>query len=74
MVQVLKVCPVHCATLHSSLVCLQKALLPKGYPDTVSDDYLAYQAWDSVQAFASSIMNNLATQAVFRGRCVVWRV
>lgn len=29
--------------------------LPKGYPQSVSDDYLEYQLWDTLQAFASSI-------------------
>ncbi|OTF72601.1 hypothetical protein BLA29_003798, partial [Euroglyphus maynei] len=46
---------------------LKKAFLPNGYPRSVSNDYLEYQCWDSVQAFCSSIMNNLATQAVFKG-------
>ncbi|XP_054168037.1 RUS family member 1-like [Oppia nitens] len=41
--------------------------LPAGYPDSVSNDYLEYQFWDSVQAFASSIMNNLGTHAVLKG-------
>lgn len=41
--------------------------MPKGYPNSVSDDYFEYQCWDSAQAFSSSIMNNLATQAIFRG-------
>ena len=35
-----------------------------GYPDSVSDDYLSYQIWDTIQAFASSISGSLATQAV----------
>ncbi|KAH9517241.1 hypothetical protein DERF_007922 [Dermatophagoides farinae] len=46
---------------------LKKAFLPNGYPRSVSNDYLEYQFWDSVQAFCSSIMNNLATQAIFKG-------
>ncbi|KAK3798382.1 hypothetical protein RRG08_063392 [Elysia crispata] len=41
--------------------------LPQGYPDTVSDDYLAYQIWDTVQAFASSITGTLASHAVLKG-------
>uniref|UniRef100_UPI00398E4E4A RUS family member 1-like n=1 Tax=Pristiophorus japonicus TaxID=55135 RepID=UPI00398E4E4A len=41
--------------------------LPQGYPDSVSDDYLTYQIWDTVQAFASSITGTLATQAVLKG-------
>ncbi|KAJ6653360.1 hypothetical protein lerEdw1_009261, partial [Lerista edwardsae] len=41
--------------------------LPQGYPDSVSPDYLAYQIWDTVQAFASSITGTLATHAVLKG-------
>ena len=43
---------------------LRNVFLPEGYPDSVSDDYLSYQMWDTVQAFASSISGSLATQAV----------
>ncbi|XP_020669194.3 RUS family member 1 isoform X1 [Pogona vitticeps] len=41
--------------------------LPQGYPESVSPDYLAYQIWDTVQAFASSITGTLATRAVLKG-------
>ncbi|XP_078393254.1 RUS family member 1 isoform X2 [Cetorhinus maximus] len=41
--------------------------LPQGYPDSVSGDYLSYQIWDTVQAFASSITGTLATQAILKG-------
>ncbi|CAG2101864.1 unnamed protein product [Medioppia subpectinata] len=41
--------------------------LPAGFPDSVSIDYIEYQIWDSIQAFASSIMNNLGTHAVLKG-------
>ncbi|XP_012944155.1 RUS family member 1 [Aplysia californica] len=41
--------------------------LPQGYPDSVSDDYLTYQIWDTVQAFASSITGTLAAYAVLKG-------
>ncbi|CAH1801676.1 unnamed protein product [Owenia fusiformis] len=41
--------------------------LPQGYPDTVSEDYLEYQLWDTMQAFASSITGTLATKAVLEG-------
>ena len=41
--------------------------LPEGYPDSVSSDYLEYQAWDTVQAFSSSISGSLATAAVLGG-------
>lgn len=33
----------------------QQIFLPKGYPDSVSDDYASYQIWDTVQAFCSTI-------------------
>nr|XP_040046446.1 RUS1 family protein C16orf58 homolog [Gasterosteus aculeatus aculeatus] len=41
--------------------------LPQGYPESVSDDYLQYQFWDTVQAFSSSLSGTLATQASLRG-------
>lgn len=43
------------------------AFLPAGYPHTVTDDYLAYQTYDSLQAFASSITSLLANRAVLEG-------
>ncbi|KHJ95807.1 hypothetical protein OESDEN_04241 [Oesophagostomum dentatum] len=41
--------------------------LPQGYPYSVSEDYLAYQMWDTLQAFASSLSSALATEAVLKG-------
>lgn len=32
--------------------------LPQGYPDSVSEDYINYQFWDTVQAFCSTINGN----------------
>jgi len=46
---------------------LKDVFLPEGFPASVSDDYLQYQFWDTVQAFASSISGSLATQAVLQG-------
>ena len=46
---------------------IRHVLLPEGYPDSVSGDYLEYQFWDTVQAFASSISGSLATAAVLEG-------
>lgn len=43
------------------------AFLPAGYPQTVTDDYLAYQTYDSLQAFSSSIASLLANRAVLEG-------
>ena len=45
----------------------RRVFLPSGYPDSVSSDYVAYQIWDTVQAFASAISGSLATQAVLKG-------
>lgn len=33
----------------------QQIFLPKGYPDSVSEDYATYQLWDTIQAFCSTI-------------------
>ena len=41
---------------------LRQVFLPEGYPTSVSSDYLSYQVWDTVQAFASSISGSLATK------------
>ncbi|KAK5974258.1 UPF0420 protein C16orf58 [Trichostrongylus colubriformis] len=41
--------------------------LPQGYPYSVSVDYLQYQIWDTLQAFASSMTGALATEAVLKG-------
>jgi len=43
------------------------AFLPAGYPHSVRDDYLAYQTYDSLQAFSSSIASLLANRAVLEG-------
>ncbi|TNN70062.1 RUS1 family protein C16orf58 [Liparis tanakae] len=45
----------------------KSVFLPQGYPESVSGDYLQYQFWDTVQAFASSLSGTLATQASLRG-------
>ncbi|XP_055993694.1 RUS family member 1 [Sorex fumeus] len=54
-------------TLAPVLRGLQAVFLPRGFPDSVSPDYLPYQLWDSVQAFASSLCGSLATHAVLVG-------
>ena len=38
---------------------LREIFLPEGYPHTVSDDYLAYQVWDTIQAFARCVRSVL---------------
>ncbi|KAM4608176.1 RUS family member 1 [Discoglossus pictus] len=47
--------------------CFVAVLLPHGFPHSVSEDYLAYQCWDTLQAFASSVTGSLATQSLLRG-------
>ncbi|TGO67031.1 hypothetical protein BOTNAR_0049g00180 [Botryotinia narcissicola] len=43
------------------------AFMPVGYPDSVTEDYTAYQFYDSIQAFASTIAGLLASRAVLQG-------
>ena len=38
--------------------------MPAGYPHSVTDDYLEYQIYDSLQAFSSSIAGLLSSRAV----------
>ncbi|CAB3225791.1 unnamed protein product [Arctia plantaginis] len=45
----------------------KKLFLPQGYPDSVTNDYITYQFWDTAQAFCSTITGTLATQEVLRG-------
>uniref|UniRef100_A0A0B7BU16 DUF647 domain-containing protein n=1 Tax=Arion vulgaris TaxID=1028688 RepID=A0A0B7BU16_9EUPU len=45
----------------------RSVFLPQGYPDTVSEDYVTYQIWDTIQAFASSITGTLAAHSVLKG-------
>uniref|UniRef100_UPI0037E7F5C5 RUS family member 1 n=1 Tax=Semicossyphus pulcher TaxID=241346 RepID=UPI0037E7F5C5 len=45
----------------------KSVFLPQGYPESVSNDYLQYQFWDTVQAFSSSLSGTLATQASLKG-------
>lgn len=43
------------------------AFLPVGFPHSVSEDYLAYQTYDSLQAFFSTITSLLANRALLQG-------
>ncbi|KAG6094435.1 hypothetical protein E4U30_003356 [Claviceps sp. LM220 group G6] len=43
------------------------AFLPVGYPHSVSRDYIAYQTYDSLQAFFSTITSLLASRALLEG-------
>ncbi|XP_015603270.1 RUS1 family protein C16orf58 homolog isoform X2 [Cephus cinctus] len=46
---------------------LKEVFLPQGFPDSVHPDYIPYQIWDTVQAFASTIMGTLTTHAIMQG-------
>ncbi|KFA54418.1 hypothetical protein S40293_04339 [Stachybotrys chartarum IBT 40293] len=46
---------------------LSDAFLPVGFPHSVSEDYLAYQTYDSLQAFFSTITALLANRALLQG-------
>lgn len=46
---------------------LFSAFLPVDFPKSVSDDYLAYQTYDSLQAFFSTITSLLASRALLQG-------
>ncbi|KJZ77140.1 hypothetical protein HIM_03461 [Hirsutella minnesotensis 3608] len=43
------------------------AFLPVDFPNSVSEDYLAYQAYDSLQAFFSTITSILSSRALLEG-------
>lgn len=43
------------------------SFLPVGFPHSVSEDYLSYQMYDSLQAFFSTITSLLASRAVLEG-------
>ncbi|KAJ5172237.1 hypothetical protein N7492_004830 [Penicillium capsulatum] len=52
---------------NSLLVLLKDVFLPSGYPHSVTEDYLPYQVFDSLQAFCSSIAGLLSSRAVLQG-------
>lgn len=45
---------------------LKQAFLPEGFPASVTDDYLDYQMYDTMQAFCSSLVGHLATQGILK--------
>ncbi|XP_012277949.1 RUS1 family protein C16orf58 homolog [Orussus abietinus] len=49
------------------LTFIKEVFLPQGFPDSVHPDYVPYQIWDTVQAFASTIMGTLTTHSIMRG-------
>ncbi|KAL4896454.1 vitamin B6 photo-protection and homoeostasis-domain-containing protein [Aspergillus ambiguus] len=54
-------------SLRSLKALLVEVFLPAGYPHSVTDDYTAYQIFDSLQAFCSSIAGLLSSRAVLQG-------
>ncbi|OAA63149.1 DUF647 domain-containing protein [Cordyceps fumosorosea ARSEF 2679] len=46
---------------------LSDSFLPVGFPHSVSSDYFAYQTFDSLQAFFSTITSLLASRALLQG-------
>jgi len=46
---------------------LTEVFLPQGYPSSVSEDYLIYQFWDTLQELCSSLNGTLASHAIFKG-------
>lgn len=46
---------------------LVAAFLPAGYPESVTPDYLHFNAWDSAQAVCSYVRGVLTSQAILVG-------
>ncbi|KAK2581179.1 hypothetical protein KPH14_007983 [Odynerus spinipes] len=46
---------------------IKDVFLPRGFPDSVHPDYIPYQIWDTLQAFASTIMGTLTTHSIMQG-------
>lgn len=42
-----------------------RLMLPQGYPDSVTNDYLDYSLWRGVQGVASQVSGVLATQVIY---------
>ncbi|OBT83777.1 hypothetical protein VE02_07450 [Pseudogymnoascus sp. 03VT05] len=52
---------------HSWAKSFMEIFLPAGYPNSVTEDYMEYQIYDSLQAFSSSIAGLIASRAVLEG-------
>ncbi|OBT51321.1 hypothetical protein VE04_07096, partial [Pseudogymnoascus sp. 24MN13] len=52
---------------HSWAKSFMETFLPAGYPNSVTEDYMEYQIYDSLQAFSSSIAGLIASRAVLEG-------
>ncbi|CAI5487017.1 unnamed protein product, partial [Closterium sp. Naga37s-1] len=46
---------------------LRGAFLSEGYPESVTDDYLAFQTWDTLQGLSTYIRSMLSTQVLLAG-------
>jgi hypothetical protein len=46
---------------------LSETFLPEGFPQSVTEDYIHYQSWDTVQALCSSVTGTLSTRSILRG-------
>ena len=41
-------------------------LVPVGYPETVAEEYVTYQVWDSIQGLCSYLRGILGTKALLQ--------
>lgn len=55
-----------CCSIQGIMRECQEMFLPVGYPDSVSEDYLQFQCWDTIQAMCSYLRGVLATQSVLQ--------
>lgn len=46
---------------------LTSIILPEGFPDSVSEDYISFQLWDTLQGLTSYIRGIITTHAVLKG-------
>lgn len=47
---------------------VRAAFLPEGFPESVSDDYLEFQCWDTAQGMCSYVRGSLTTRALLEVR------
>jgi len=52
---------------HSQSTALRTLLLPEGFPESVTPDYLEFQVWDTLQALSSYLRGILCTKALLAG-------
>lgn len=46
---------------------LKSVFMPEGFPESVSEDYLEYQVWDTAQALCSTLSGLLSAKAILTG-------